>query len=675
MSYKYILRFGLEPGFHVEERLETLASFCKDAKIDDVMFFINMEELNQAHISFEETQPWLDLIARGKEVLDSIGVTTSINPWITLLHTDRGRTLKPGQNFRLMVDPKGREATAVACPISPEFQKYIIEMYFRYASVRPNMLWVEDDFRLHNHAPLTWGGCFCDLHMDEFSRRAGRTLTREEFVEGLLQPGEPHPFRKIWLDVAREQMVELASSIGHAVHSVSPSTTVGLMSSVPATHCAEGRDWAGVLGGLAGPDRPMVDRPHLPSYYDVTSQQYLKYFSYFSRATQAVVPESTHLYPELENFPFSRFSKSYSFARFQIESSLALDPKGITLNIHGMMGNGVTPADSYASMLSEVKPFVEEASELGLSLGKQTGVKILVDTKSSYTLHTPSGKGMDELYPAETFWSGYLSAFGIANTYSVDEIPSGEVVAISGQYLRNLDSETIEKLFAENHVLLTGDAALTLFEVGCGGLAGIKHAARREMDSGFQAYEQICDGKVYCGLKDARVTAQVNTGDFLEIEYLDNPSLFSVAKNPAGETVAPGMAVHGGKVFVLPYFPSAGGSDALLTPVRQEIIQQWLVEALGSQCPFFAIGDPFIAVYSYDLKDKVALLLVNASGDNYSEVRLHAPSYSAQNATEFSARTVKTPAALEIRDGELVLTSGLDRLQVKVLTLPKEERQ
>jgi hypothetical protein len=672
MSYSYILRFGLEPGFHVEERLESLVSFCKVAKIDDVMFFVNQEEINQGHLTFEETEPWLDLIAKGKEMLAPIGVTTSINPWITLLHTDRGRTLRQGQNFTLMVDPTGRRATAVACPICPEFQKYIVEMYARYAAVNPHMLWVEDDFRLHNHAPLTWGGCFCDLHMAEFSRRAGRTLTREEFVKGLLQPGKPHPFRKIWLDVAREQMVELASSIGSAVHAVSPSTIVGLMSSVPATHCAEGRDWAGVLGGLAGPNVPMADRPHLPSYYDVTSQQYLKYFNYFSRLTQAVVPESTRIYPELENFPFSRFSKSYSFARFQIESSLALSPSGITLNIHGMMGNGVTPADSYASMLSGVKPFMEEVSKLGLPVKRQTGVKVLVDTKSSYTLHTSDGNGMAELYPAETFWSGYLSAFGIANTYSVDEIPSGEVVAISGQYLRNLDREVIEKLFEENYVLLTGEAASTLFEIGCGDLAGIKRAVRREMDSGYQAYEQICNGRVYCGLKEARVTAQVNTGDFLEIEYADQPSLITVAKSPAGETVSPGMAVYGDKVFILPYFPSSAGSDALLTPVRQEVIQQWLVESLGSRSPFFAVGDPFISVYSYDLGDKVALLLTNASGDDYGEVRLHAPGCSVEGATELSAKTGMAQAEIEHRDGELVLTPGLTRLQVKVLLLRRE---
>ena len=103
------------------------------------------------------------------------------------MHTDRGRKLKKGQNFRLMVDPYGNEATAVACPLCQNWQNYIAEMYSYYASIQPNVIWVEDDFRLHNHDDLVWGGCFCDFHMEEYSKKAGKKLTRSEFVEGVLK--------------------------------------------------------------------------------------------------------------------------------------------------------------------------------------------------------------------------------------------------------------------------------------------------------------------------------------------------------------------------------------------------------------------------------------------------------------------------------------------------------
>ena len=59
MSYQYILRFTVQPGFHEDDRLEKLVAFCKEARIDDVTFFINGEELNTGHLTIEETTPWL----------------------------------------------------------------------------------------------------------------------------------------------------------------------------------------------------------------------------------------------------------------------------------------------------------------------------------------------------------------------------------------------------------------------------------------------------------------------------------------------------------------------------------------------------------------------------------------------------------------------------------------
>ena len=84
MSFKYLVRCAIQPGFHEDEKLKNLVEFCKASKADDVMFFINCEDLNQGHLTMEETKPWMDLISRAKPVLAGIGVTTSINPWTSL---------------------------------------------------------------------------------------------------------------------------------------------------------------------------------------------------------------------------------------------------------------------------------------------------------------------------------------------------------------------------------------------------------------------------------------------------------------------------------------------------------------------------------------------------------------------------------------------------------------
>jgi hypothetical protein len=619
--FLYILRLAMAPGVHEEERLDALLAFCREAKIDDVAFILWAEELNNGHPTPEETEPWLKMVERVKPRLASAGVSTSLNPWVVLLHADRGRRFKPGQPFQPMVDPHGRAASATACPLSADLHAHLRAHYRRMAQIQPRCIWVDDDFRLHNHSPLQWGGCFCELHMQEYSRRAGRSVSREEFVAGVLRPGEPHPFRRIWLETSRDAMVNLARLLGDAVRSVSPETRVGLMSSSPPVHSIEGRDWEGVLRGLAAGKEPW-NRPHLPSYTEVTGADYLWGFSRISRLTAASVPVDTMLYPELENWPHSRFAKSRSFTRFQIESSLALGPAGITMDIFDLFGNGAMAGEGYAPSLVEAKSKAQSLRDLGLDPRRETGVQVLFNAEASYSIRTTKGTSFSELAPDENFWAGFLSVIGIANTYRRWAGQKKAVLAISGQYCRGLKEQEVRDLLSNNVVLLNGDAIDTLVSMGFGSLVGVKKAEWVASDSGIPSYEQVCDGKRYCGLSEARLTAQALTGNYLKLEYAEGAVVHTQVHNPTGQLSGPGMAVFSGRLIMLPY-GRASEYQGLEHPVRQAILQALLTEAAGAACPTYLRNTANIAIYDYDLGAKRILLLVNASGDDYPAVNIN----------------------------------------------------
>lgn len=665
-DFIYMLRLAIQPGHYEAERLDTMADFCKKARIDDVMFFIDCEELNQGHLTLEDAGLWLDVIRRGKNMLEPLGITTSINPWPTLLHGDRGRSLKKGQNFNLMTDPYGNKASAVACPLCEEWRGYITEIYAYYASIQPFVLWIEDDFRLHNHGPLIWGGCFCDKHMEEYSRRAGKKLERVDFLEGILKPEYPHPYRKIWLDTSRDVMLENAVLIGNAVSKVSPSTRVGLMSSNPPVHCAEGRDWEGILKGLAA-KAPMVNRPHLPAYNDVHPQGYLKAFTALSKLTCSVIPGATEVFPELESFPHSRFSKSKALTRFQLETSLILGADGITLNIFDMMGNGVLQSEGYQEVLSDVKDYLTGIKRLGLKLENQGGVKVPISVSSSYTLHTSEGRRMEELYPREEFWAPLLSCYSVANTYTLEKEHKGEIVAVSGQYFRNLDEYELRQLFENNFVILEGEAASTLMDMGFGELAGIRNASWHKMDSGFQAYEEVCNGKKYCGIEKARISSQAVAGDFLEINYYEGIELTTVVKNPFDKPIAPGMAIFREKVLILPYGKFNENYQSHLTPIRQAIFQEVLRNCKVTNIPLFVEGEPYVAVYPFNKGNTKALILMNASLDAIKKMRIFTPLLNTSDIMELD-RSGKIQKAHIQRDGEyVILEDGMRAMELKVL--------
>lgn len=544
-----------------------------------------------------------------------------------------------------MVDIRGNAAELCVCPLCVEWQSYIGQIYARYAELDPSILWVEDDFRLHNHDPLVWGGCFCAEHMRLYSEKAGKTLTREEFLAGVLQPGAPHPYRKIWLDVARDTMLSAAKAISDAVRQVSKTAKVGLMSSVPYVHAAEGRDWHAILNTLAGGLNP-VNRIHLPGYQETVPSTYLHNLNMVSMMNRAMIPDNTEVYPELENFPFSLFSKSRAFTRFQLLSGLPLNLAGITIDLYDLNGNGIVFEDGYQHMLREVKPYLNELTALGVFQGERKGIKVLYNQKSAYHLHTTAGESMEELYPQECFWAGLLPAMGIPFAYC-DRIPENEFVAASGQVLRSFSRAEIIGLFEKNFVILTGDAAEVLVDLGLGHLAGIESAKWVKQDNGTFAYEQVSNGKTYRGRKNARASAIVVCSDVLDVTYSPGAKVaeYSAMYDSFRRRTLPGQCVVNDRVLIYPFghFGAPGYIPVmLLNALRQEILQDVLKNA-GAPFPM-VVGTPYLEPH-YIVKDGAEYLyLVNGSSDSVESVRLSGVSLPESVSVRHSSQPGVTAA-------------------------------
>lgn len=641
-SYCYSFRFCCDPGFNDKREINSLRRFVREAQIDDVAVFCNVEELNTGHMTAAEQETiWLRLLSDVKAALEPEGVRISVNHWHSLMHADLGKTLLPNQPFRQMKDVDGRESSLCVCPMCESWQDYFSGLYARYAALHPHILWVEDDFRLHNHDPLHWGGCFCDAHMQEYARRAGKPdLTRAEFIRGVLQPGSVHPYRKIWLDVNRETMTRLAERIGLAVRQVSPTTKVGLMSSVPYVHAAEGRSWYSILRGLAA-GQPPVSRIHLPAYQESAPGAYLLRFNMVSMHNRALLPPETEIYPELENYPYSLFAKSRAFTRFQLLSSLPLGLKGMTIDLFDLNGNGIVFSDGYQHMLRKVKPFLCAVNELGVFSLPRRGICVLTSEDSSYTLHTARGEQMEELYPQEVYFAGLLNAMGIPFRYCSDPDVSGQTVAVSGQYFRNLTEAQITRLFSQNTLLLSADAVDTLCQMGLGALAGVRSCRWLRQNSGAYTYEQVVNGKTYLGLSQARASAVISSTDVLQIDYLEPPELYTEFFDSFRRPAAPGHAVARGHVLIHPFghFEDPGAIPPMqLNALRREILLEALLPHLDAPC---VVGQTYVQPYCTQEGNTLYLYLVNGSMDDVPSVTLALGAYQPASAWMLTSENVR----------------------------------
>lgn len=675
-AFRYCFRFCCDPGFNDEIELPKLLAFCDEAHVDDVMVFVNVEELNTGHMDEAEQDIWLELLARIQPLLRERGITMSINHWHSLMHADLGKTFRADQPFRAMVDPEGNAAQLCVCPLDDSWRAYIARIYARYAALSPDTVWVEDDFRYHNHDPLHWGGCFCEEHMRRFSARAGKPLTREEFVSGLLAPGEPSPYRQIWLDECRAGLEGAASAIDTAVHAVDPAVKIGLMSSVPYVHSAEGRNWIELLSALSGSQNLSVSRIHLPAYQELVPWKYLQSFHMVSYVNRALLAAETLVYPELENYPYSRFSKSRMFTRFQLLSSLALNLSGMTIDLFDLNGRGIIEQDGYGQMLHDVKPVLNAMQQSGAFSKPRNGVCVLIDERASYALHTKTGKIMEELYPEEVFWAGLLPAMGVPMYIGTKPEDAQGICAVSGQYFRNLTTAQIEKLFNENFVLLNGDAIDTLVSLGLGHLASIERAEWMRQNSGAYTFEQVTNGKIYTGVPNARASSVISGADALDITYQSNSQTaeYSALYDSFRKRRSPCEVVVGNRVLLYPFGRFGSPQEIppmLLNDVRQEILQDVLATSGRMTAPMVE-RNPYLVPYAFADEDVTYLYLVNGALDAVDGVPLRFPeedgSYtvsvlpSCGKASEFKSK---------VEQGRCVLPLQVQSMESALLTLRK----
>ena len=88
-----------------------------------------------------------------------------------------GRRFPADRRFAAAVSPRGERARSVASFADPAWQRYYLAQMRRFAALGFDTIWIEDDFRYHNHAPLSWGSGFEPAILRRLARRLGRRVT------------------------------------------------------------------------------------------------------------------------------------------------------------------------------------------------------------------------------------------------------------------------------------------------------------------------------------------------------------------------------------------------------------------------------------------------------------------------------------------------------------------
>jgi len=650
--FRMILRYGLDPFNGLEENLKQLENLILESTINEVMFLLMPEERSSGHPTEALSQPWCDAIKQAQGMFAKHGIATSLNPWTTTYHAGRGRHLHPGQNFRMMIGETGADNGMSPCPLCEEWQNYLFD-YFVYLAkeIDPVALWVEDDWRLHNHGgEMGYGGCFCAHCLDRFAKRVGEErVTREQIVAAVTAPGEPHPWRAQWLELAWQALSEPAEKLTAALKASKPEMRIGLMSSIPDVQSIEKRDWNGLMDIFTDDDERYLIRPHMPPY---TEEPPITTTPGYSRQTIALLDRDADIYPELENSPrCGPYSATHNYSVWEITNGILYGSRGITINHFDNMGMNTYGDRGFGKALGKQRATFDALMELNLDDRKARGVKILFhpdvaqhkwtgDTVSAggakmYTGEDlsglkNSGGTLQDLEANSVEWSKVFYILGISHSFTRSiEGEAGEIFAVSDQTLRCYSDDEIKKLLSQNLILDLPSTEI-LVQRGFGKHIGVESVSRTKLEESGYSIEEV-ETAFFGGLEGGvkpRVCAQRCANPIGVLVYAPETEVLSTITGAEFDPRFPGSGLFcnelGGMVYTTCYpLGTAQFYMAYFSRVRQEYWSKLLFK-MGGRGQTLACGHPF-HVHAHTIAGGISIAATNVVYDTSENVVVQLP--------------------------------------------------
>jgi len=692
--FRMILRYGLDPLNALDENLRQLRHFAEESTIDEVMFLVRPEERSAGHPVIEQTGQWMDAMLQAKAMLSEIGVDVSVNPWTTTYHTGRGRVLQPGQDFRLMVGETGVDNGMTACPLDEKWQDYLVE-YFSWIAqeLDPVALWVEDDWRLHNHGgSMGYGGCFCDACLERFSAMVGKSAAREDIVLRVSQPGEPHPWRAKWIEFAAQSLTEPAEKLAAALKTVRPEMRLGFMTSIPDVQSIEGRDWNGFMDIWSqGGDRYLI-RPHMPPY---TEEPPITTTPCYSRQTIAELDKSADIYPELENSPrCGQYSGSHNYTAWQIINAVGYGSRGITINHFDNMGMNTYYDRGMGKYLGRLRPTLDALMPLKIDDRKALGVKILFSPQVAAHKRTgtpgsggvkmytgedlsqfKSGEGsLNDLQADSVAWSKVFYILGISHSFtrSIDD-SDDSIYAVSDQTLWCYDDDQIRRLLSKKLILDLPSIEI-LVERGFGDLIGVVSAERVKLDDTGYSLEEVLPeflGELEGGVA-ARMCAQRCSDPIGRLTYVPEAQILSQLKKADLEIFSPASALYrnelGGSIHSSCY--ALGGGQfymAYFNVVRQQYWTKLLFDMGGAETDqVIACGHP-LHVHACNIEGGIFCAATNVIYDTTDSFRFK---ISAKAVEGRQCRMLNSNVEWELIKPEISIDGGIASIEFNLALAP-----
>ena len=605
----YILRYYLpvKPHFdeeYTEKRFVQLIKFCKETDIKAVMFYV---ALNPNWYYMPDTPEYArqvrDIMLPYIKRLRQEGIGYQLNFQDILGATLGGVDFDEYYGWENLVDQNGREAKGCGCPIGKKFRQNTEQRLKTWAETEPDIIWIDDDLRMHNHGTPVLAMmdgekyypdfyCYCDEHIKLFNQKNNSNFTRQEIVAEITAEGKPSKIRTAYLDFLDKTMNETADWIRKTVQDVSPKTRVAIMTGMPDTHSAEGRDWGEFLKNLSGEYNPVI-RPHFGPYKEDDPRRFILCYRMLTHTIANVeqgYDGEVEYCPEVENTRFTVWSKSASATSYQLALSAFMGCKDVTLSLHDLDGGSLDDEPFYKNLLIDEKAFLDKIVSLDLGRFDNEGIIIPTSVNSGKTCILNKSEGYSALEGSKRNIEMQFLKAGIPCCYRAPSNIGDGIVALDGYTSAFLSDDEIIKIL-KGKVILEGNAAKTLCERGFSEYIGINVVKEQRMVVNAEKFNTILR-------KDdtyIRVPLRTPAGCWYSTEPAHNAKVLSEFLAPNGEKFA-GFVLYENSIggTVLSYPVKSNWGDGFYTHHRISFLKGILSELDNNlpriDCPSYMLS-------------------------------------------------------------------------------------
>ena len=532
------------------------------------------------------------LYARYRDALEKDGVKCGILVQASLGH---GYVITPNP-FQCYIGMTDGKEYFSCCPEDENFIKHFCDVLKTLAKERPAVIMLDDDFRLM-HRPGR--GCGCPLHMEEFNRRTGLNMTREELAAHIASHDENDELTDVFRDTQRDSLIKAAKAFRAAVDSVDPT--------IQGINCTSGHTCESVIYTnkiWPGEGNPMMVRVPNGIYAPIT----VRGFSDLMRnaaicGSKLRKHDIDIILAETDTVPFNRYAKGARYLHAHYTASILEGLKGTK---HWLTRSAAFEPESgkaYREILAKNYGLYEKLSQLsdeiqwvginGVFLEQE---KVLFKTTSVWRYHTCE-------WIAKNIERMGLPFYFAEENHGIAIIEDG--------IIPDMTDSQIASLF-QGSVIMDGQSAEDLIQRGYGDLLGVDV---KPWEKGNVSGESF-DGTINC-----TCTKQKN---LKEIQIINDGvkaiSYNYCSKDDQADILAPAVTVYkreNGKLsIVFCGSPDAeftyGEGFAFLNETRKKQFIELMKEA--NALPVYCYGDDEVCLRAGYLKDGTLMTVIYELG-------------------------------------------------------------